>query len=374
MIQDPTSREKVQPPEAVLLIEPDAGRREPLAAWLAGQGYSCSPAGGVDEALRLHADTSISLVLLNASASPGGESADGPTALDMLRPAIGGSQPMLVYGCPLDSRQRSSWLKRGADDAVDADGPGEELALRIKSLLRVRALRQDLSDTRLKYRNELVREQKAAERIKRRHRRLRAMAFSDSLTGLSNVRFFQQWLATQFEIAVRYKLVMSVLMVDIDNLKRINDNCGHPFGDYVLTQFAEILRGQVRSSDVVARVGGDEFAVGLVETGRQDAVRFGRRLLRAVASNSFECYGRTEAITVSIGQSGFPEDPHATSAEKLVMFADQALYKAKATGRNNLACWHELDPELRLRLAGTKAGDSAAVVFGQPTLCLKQDE
>ena len=127
-------------------------------------------------------------------------------------------------------------------------------------------------------------------------------------------------------------------------------------------------------SDVIARTGGDEFVVGLVETGRQESVRFGRRLIRTVAASSFEYFGKAETITISVGQAGYPEDPEVANAEQLLLFADQALYRAKANGRNDLACWHELDAATRARLAGSIKRVSAPTVSGGPTLCLMDEE
>ncbi|MDD4889105.1 MAG: diguanylate cyclase [Phycisphaerae bacterium] len=365
MIQDLSTPVDSRQQMPLLLIEPDPQKRSELAGWLSKSGFPCRAVEQTEQGLEFIRNEPVCLVMMNADAS---------SALDVLRPALDPSQPLLVYGPNLDSDARGELLRRGADEAMTAAGPSNELADRLRSLLRQRALRQDLAGCRLQFRENLVRQQKLAQRIRRQNRRLREMAFSDPLTGLNNVRFFRQWMATQFEIARRYKLLMSVLMIDIDNFKRINDGCGHPFGDYVLSRFGEILRQQVRSSDVVARMGGDEFAVGLVETGRQDAVRFGRRLLRAVASSSFEYYGQAEVITISIGEAGFPEDAQVKTADQLMLFADQALYKAKANGRNDLACWHELDADLRARLAKPVIAGEAPIVSSQPTLCLIDEE
>lgn len=366
MIQDSVTTPIDTRQQLLLLVEPDPARRAALAGWLQKTGLACRAVEGAPQGLEFVRGESVSLVMLSAEAPP----VDGSPALESFKPALDPSQPILVYGRSLDAPGRSEWLRRGAADCLTLDGPNEELTERLAGLLRLRTLRQDLANCRLQFRDSLTEQQRRVQKIRRQNRRLRTMAFSDPLTGLNNVRYFRHWLETQFEIARRYKMVMSVLMIDIDNFKRINDGCGHPFGDYVLARFGEILRQQARSSDVVARIGGDEFVVGLIETGRQEAVRFGRRLLRAVASSSFEYYGQAEAITVSIGQSCFPEDTQIKRADQLILFADQALYKAKANGRNDLACWAELDADLRMRLARPGGTGRAPVVSSQPTLCL----
>jgi diguanylate cyclase (GGDEF)-like protein len=209
--------------------------------------------------------------------------------------------------------------------------------------------------------------------MRRKMLRLRKRAIKDPLTRVYNSHYFRQWLNTQFEIALRYDLVLSVLIIDIDRFKNVNDSSGHPFGDFVLTQFADILKNQVRASDVVARIGGDEFAIGLVETGRQESIRFGRRLLRAVAAHRFEYFGQAESITISIGQASYPDDSEVTSAEHLLLFADQALYRAKDNGRNDLACWHELDAMTRSRLAVVRNKAPLERVPGQPATDLMPD-
>jgi diguanylate cyclase (GGDEF)-like protein len=347
----------------ILLVEPDETARRRWASWLVGRGCPQVAPSGPAEALELLRGNEVSLVLVNASAG-------GDWAVGQLRSAMGiGHGAMVAFGSDLGGAARARLRRQGADEMLDTDVPCEEAADRLRSMLETWLLREELGRCRSHFRKSLVRERRVARRLRRHNRRLAELALTDALTGLSNLRFFRQWLETQFEIARRHSLVLSLLTIDIDKFKRLNDGGGHPFGDYVLNGFAEILRQQARASDVVARVGGDEFVVGLVETDRASALRFGRRLLRAVASNSFECFGKVETITVSIGLATFPQDAQITSPQTLVLFADQALYQAKNSGRNNIVCWQDLDPAMRKRLAHSEPAASP-LQLGQPALCV----
>ena len=327
----------------VMLVEPDEAARRQWESWLTGRGCPHVAPGGPAEALDLLRGDAVSLVLVNASAGEG-------WSIEQLRSAMAAGGQIAAFGPGLGAAARMRLRRRGADEILAGQVPNDEAADRVRSMLETWLLREELGRCRSHFRRSLVRERRAVRRLRRRNRRLTELALTDTLTGLSNLRFFRQWLVTQFEIARRHNLVLSLLMIDIDKFKRLNDRGGHPFGDYVLNGFAEILRQQARASDVVARTGGDEFVVGLVETDRAAAQRFGRRLLRAVASNSFECFGKVESITVSIGQATFPQDAQITSPQTLLLFADQALYQAKNSGRNNIVCWQDLDPAARMRL------------------------
>lgn len=166
------------------------------------------------------------------------------------------------------------------------------------------------------------------------------LATTDELTGLSNRRVFMQELNTEVSRARRYNLAFSLLMIDIDHFKWVNDSHGHPAGDAVLKSLAKILNGQVRQVDIAARYGGEEFAIILPETNIDGARIVGERIRTAVANSPFLINNKKKVgVTVSIGIACFPQC--AQSIELLIERADQALYTAKKEGRNRVFLYRE---------------------------------
>src|SRR5262249_23005165 len=157
-------------------------------------------------------------------------------------------------------------------------------------------------------------------------------ARTDFLTGLANHRFFQATLAVELGRAQRYERTLSLLMIDLDFLKSVNDQFGHPSGDLVIRSFADTIRTTCREIDFAARYGGEEFTVILPDTSLPGAVQVADRIREKVAAQEFPGIG---LVTASVGVSNYPAN--ATSKEDLIRVADQALYKAKSEGRNRVA-------------------------------------
>ena len=165
---------------------------------------------------------------------------------------------------------------------------------------------------------------------------LRQLAQRDELTRLLNRREFQRILEEEWDRSVRFKRPFTLVMVDIDHFKRINDTHGHQIGDEVLRHVASLLAGQVRTVDRVARYGGEEFALMMVETDRRSATQNVQRLGVLLAETPCVIPGSelTIEVTLSAGIAASPAD--ATSASDLVAAADRALYAAKKGGRNRI--------------------------------------
>jgi diguanylate cyclase (GGDEF)-like protein len=160
---------------------------------------------------------------------------------------------------------------------------------------------------------------------------------TDELTGLYNTRGFAIVADRLFGQAQRYKRSVSVLMVDSDNLKAVNDTHGHEAGNRLLKQLASRIQAELRYTDVPARYGGDEFVVLLPETPSHGAADVAERIRDSMAAKPLIYDGNSVASTVSIGVASFPEDGHSMDA--LVGRADRALYKAKNSGRNRVVCF-----------------------------------
>jgi len=135
-------------------------------------------------------------------------------------------------------------------------------------------------------------------------------------------------------------------MLDIDHFKSINDTYGHPAGDSVLSEIAQLFKGAVRLIEVAARYGGEEFVLLLPKTKRGEAVKPATRLLESVSAHHFIALPPDRVVTVSIGISGLP-DPLISTKEDLVKCADFALYKAKRAGRNRIEMSDGADLEKR---------------------------
>jgi diguanylate cyclase (GGDEF)-like protein/PAS domain S-box-containing protein len=169
------------------------------------------------------------------------------------------------------------------------------------------------------------------------------LARTDSLTGVNNRRHLFDLAEHEFNIAMRHRLPLSVLMFDVDYFKKINDTFGHAIGDQVLQHIAEVVCATIRSSDVIGRYGGgDEFIVLLPQTSVQEALLLAKRIHTQVASLRVDT-GRDPIIpTISIGMAQTILDTsQSDTVEKLFMRADQALYTAKQSGRNRTAIFQE---------------------------------
>ncbi|MCU1265605.1 MAG: Diguanylate cyclase protein [Acidobacteria bacterium] len=160
---------------------------------------------------------------------------------------------------------------------------------------------------------------------------LQQQALTDALTGCYNRRAFEMQLERDLQFATRMRQPLSLIMLDLDNLKEINDSLGHDGGDNALRMIAEILRTELRGVDTAARYGGDEFTIILPQADAEGALIVAERLRTGIAQISLP---GAETLTASLGVSSFPE--HASSREGLVLLADRALYKAKRAGRNQV--------------------------------------
>ena len=183
-------------------------------------------------------------------------------------------------------------------------------------------------------------EQLAVE-LKKANDSLRELTFRDGLTSLYNHRFFQDALDTEIKRALRYRRSLSLLMLDIDHFKNINDTYGHPVGDQVLSEISALLVRLVRHSDIVARYGGEEFALILTETDSSRAKVLAQRLRRGVEQHVIVCDQGVFSVTVSIGMAGASRDGAAVSRKSLISQADNALYAAKRNGRNRIELYDE---------------------------------
>lgn len=162
-------------------------------------------------------------------------------------------------------------------------------------------------------------------------RQVQTQAMTDALTGLYNHRYFQERLDREVKVADRNGAKVSLILLDLDHLKRINDTHGHRTGDTALCHVSRVMQSTVREVDICSRYGGEEFVIILPQCGRDDAINVAERLREAIASTPVNKIGQ---VTASIGVATYPES--AKSKEELVEMADRAMYLAKAAGRNRV--------------------------------------
>ena len=178
--------------------------------------------------------------------------------------------------------------------------------------------------------------------------RVKQLAYIDGLTGIFNRRFFELRIAEEIERSRRFGNGLALIMLDIDQFKRLNDEFGHLLGDEVLRQVSSILHQQLRKIDVVCRYGGEEFAILLSQTHPQHALNIAEKLRRLIETWQFP--GVPRPVTISAGAAVFPD--HGTTRDDLVRAADAGLYAAKQSGRNKAVL--APDPQKVKRQAGAK--------------------
>jgi diguanylate cyclase (GGDEF)-like protein len=162
--------------------------------------------------------------------------------------------------------------------------------------------------------------------------RVKQLAYLDGLTGIFNRRYFETRITEEIERARRFGTELSLIMVDVDKFKSLNDSFGHLLGDEVLRQVSSLLSRQVRKIDVVCRYGGEEFVILLPQTAPEQAFHVAEKLRRAVEEWQFP--GVPRVLTVSGGVAVYPD--HGDTRDELVKAADAALYAAKEAGRNQI--------------------------------------
>lgn len=212
-------------------------------------------------------------------------------------------------------------------------------------LARVQPQRENRHfDELTKLNNELVTLQRDLTRknieLERLNAEVQRLAITDSLTGLYNRRGFFELSHREVERAKRFDHIFSIIILDIDHFKGINDTHGHEIGDQVLEKLARRLGAQLRKVDILGRYGGEEFVLLLPETSGTSARAVAERLLGCIADEPIETSQSSLNVTISLGLASLSDN--AITLEDLLRRADQALYKAKESGRNCVCVYDEL--------------------------------
>lgn len=288
---------------SVLVVDDDLVLGRLVARWLQSAGYSVTQATDGGEALALVRENPPD-VLITDWEMP------GLNGLELCRAVRQLELPQYVYIVVLtastDENLLIACLDAGADNFLHKPVSREELLARVRSSTRLLDLQ----------------------------RQLRQAALVDALTGLPARRAFLEQLSREWHRARREKTPLACVMADVDFFKRINDSYGHAVGDEVLRTVASVLRQQVRASDLVGRLGGEEFCVILPNCDEEEAAAWAERARLAISRAGVAVGDRTLFVTASFGVAAIEEDN--TSAEELLDRADQALLCAKQAGRDRV--------------------------------------
>jgi len=304
----------------ILIVDDNPDSLEILRARLESWGYRTQLASDGEEALEKIEAAPPDLILL-----------------DIMMPRIDGMEvarrvkgnpslpfiPIIMETALATTESKVEGLDSGADDYITKPIDFAELKARVNSMLRIKRLQAELED----------RERELLDA----NEQLLHMSQTDALTGLDNRRALENRLEEMFAHARRFKEPVACVICDLDRFKAVNDTYGHPAGDEVLRQFAQILRREARSIDRVGRFGGEEFIFLLPGAGIDAAGRFAERVRKQVEAHTFTVNGGGTSIrrTASFGVSAWPHS-RIGSPEVLVRTADEALYVAKGTGRNRV--------------------------------------
>ena len=179
------------------------------------------------------------------------------------------------------------------------------------------------------------------DRLNKEKTMFERLAITDYLTGIYNIRYFYNRLEEEFSRAVRYKIPLSCMMLDIDYFKKINDIYGHRIGDITLREFAQLVKSHTRKSDIFARYGGEEFIMLLPQTSLEGAIHEAERIKKAVSEHQFMGLEKEDKITVSIGIA-CTSDEKMKTPDDFITFADNALFTAKNRGRDQIIVYPQL--------------------------------
>jgi diguanylate cyclase (GGDEF)-like protein len=299
--------ENERKPLSILVIEDHPDQRDLLAIVLQREGYRVITAGNGLEALEKLQKEEVQIALSDIMMPK----MDGFELIKSIRndSALKGIYLILITA-RIQEGDRVRGLDLGADDYITKPFSFSELLARVRVGSRVVQYQQNLE-----HQTQI-----------------------DPLTALFNRRGFEKKIAEEFERSKRYSHPLSVLLLDIDNFKSINDTYGHHGGDTALVKISEILREKTRRSDFPARYGGEEFVLILPETDQDSAVQVASKIHEEIRSQPFGTSSSAFALTVSIGLTSTSTKPY-DDWRQMLDDADQAMYNAKNSGKDRVEVW-----------------------------------
>ena len=290
-----------------------------LREWLSSQDYYVRCARDGREALELARQDPPDLILVDKVMPV----IDGlSVARELKKEDRFATVPIIVLTGRFDTQRNAIFDETGADDLIMKPFTFEEVDTRVRMMLKKREVFRALA--------------RANEALRRANERVARLVLIDVKTQLHNYRYFMEYLGSEFKRSRRYLIPLTLLMLDIDHFKEVNDRYGHVVGDRVLKEFGRLMLRTARETDMVARYGGEEFTILLSHTMAAQGRRLADRVRRATEMHRFTDGDglATFGITISAGVATFPMNDRIRQPEDLIRAADDALYAAKRDGRN----------------------------------------
>lgn len=303
----------------ILVVEDNTSLNEILCKIMESEGYTPVPVMNGKDALEVvKKNGPFDLVLLDVmlpdSNSPAGTGIDGLEVCHRIKTDPEHKDTLIFLVTVKDQPEDiMKGIDSGADDYITKPFNTTLLLAKIKAMLRIKHLQDELRE-----KNKLLEE----------------MAVTDGLTGVPNYRYLIEKLEEEIRRSRRYNTPITMILLDLDNFKEVNDTFGHRHGDFVLRKVAEALQKGLRETDLMARYGGDEFALLLTQTDDTGGHRVAKQILDCL-TEPIVASEKEHLIQASIGLVSFP--PGAVkSSDEVIIAADQALYKAKELGGNQI--------------------------------------
>jgi len=311
-------------PSQILVVDDSRTQLDWLVQVLQREGYDVRTAQDGKDAIRKVRTEPPDLVLLDLILPD----MDGLEVLRLVKARKDDDFiPVIILSARADLDSKVAGLRIGADDYLAKPFAEAEILARAAAMLRIKSLQ---------------------DALRRAQKELEEKSITDALTGLKNRRFFDERIVEEYRRAQRYADPVSLIMLDLDHFKQVNDRHGHPVGDLVLREAARLLRSSIRDPDICARYGGEEFAVILPKTHVAGALAVAERIWREMGAKIYKVPPDAPGgpldlqVTASIGLAFYPSKD-ITSAELLLKYADEALYEAKRAGRNTI-CLYQAQP------------------------------
>ncbi len=303
----------------ILVVDDDRDSVDLLTKWLTMEGYEAFSAFSGAEALDRIGRDRPDLVLLDLLIPP-------PDGMAIIRAVkkdrVMSAIPLIVMTVKRDVRSKVEALKGGADDFIVKPFHFDELDAVLRSSLKKRYLYASL--------------ERANRQLKEANDKLLKLSVTDDRTNLLNDRYLRRRLQEEFKRALRYGTPLSVMMLDLDHFKQINDKYGHDCGDQVLREFGRLVTENAREIDIVGRFGGEEFLMILPNTDGIRAAIVAERVRKAAEEHVYRYKEFLVRVTVSAGIASVPANQEARTEADLLKAADNALYRAKQASRNKV--------------------------------------